>query len=116
MIEFMIEKRQLCDIKVPHCGQFSSICRFITNLTKSKRSKVRPVPVSYYPLHHVSVIPNLLMFKLQMPNGIYMLHILNFAGIITEKEMKCLFTKVPNIWIRILGWYVVVKHQTIMAK
>lgn len=71
----MIEKRQLREIRVPHCGQFSSIY--------------------------------LVIFKLLMPSGIYLLHILNFVAIITKQEIKSLFT---NIWIRILGWYVLVKH------
>lgn len=54
------------------------------------------------------------MFKLQIPSGNYLLHILNFVGIITTEEMKSLFTKAPNIWIR--SWYALVKRQTIMAK
>lgn len=47
--DFIIEKRQLWDIRVPGCRQFSSICRFITNLTKSKSSEVRQVPVWSHP-------------------------------------------------------------------
>lgn len=83
--DFIIEKRQLWDIRVPGCGQVSSNCRFITNLTKSKSSEVRQVPVWSHPstsaLHKLGL-------NLQMPGGICLLHILHFAGIITEKERK----------------------------
>lgn len=61
----------------------------------------------------VPVISSLSITSLLSPVLLYV----NCRWILNHRKRdESLFTKAPNIWIRILGWYIFVKHQTIMAK